>query len=451
MPDLKLEKGLVLILVLTIVPFQKDPLLRSVLAEASGSYDLLIIGPESYRIRLQEFLDFKAVQGIDANYFSIEWVDANVPGKCTVERLHEFVAREYRQFNIKYLLLVGTYEQIPTKYVYSPSDELGLADFNYKPSDWYYAVPDWRDSEIGFLGGNIPKIAVGRLPVRSEEELERTLQKIIREEADFQPGLFLILNDRNVNADSLLNALNTCRTLSINMTSIALDEPFFNNITYLVSITHGNPDALFTRTADGEWKILLASEDVGKIKKTYAIHYMVACFTGALDLGNESLARVLITSAGGPALIIASCRIEWSNNPILPRFWERFFTTGDVGSSFVEAVESYLLDRNIFSSSKPSFSSYNFYLNKVIYGDVSWRIKDSEKSVVKTGFPFNPDVPAEDNGEKDLSNEHDAELVFLRTKNLIIVLLVFLTLSSCILDVRSRTSRNSNPTRSRRA
>lgn len=122
-----------------------------------------------------------------------------------------------------------------------------------------------------------------------------------------------------------------------------------------------------------------------------------------------------------------------------------------MGRSFVEAVESYLLDRNIFSSSKPSFSSYNFYLNKVIYGDVSWRIKDSEKSVFKTGFPFDPDVPAEDNGEKDLSNEHDAEPVFLHTKNLIIVLLEFLTLSSCILDVRSRTSRNSNPTRSRRA
>ncbi len=440
--DLKPEKSLALISVLVTLAFPSIPLLSPVLTEASGNYDLLIVGPESYRVRLREFLDFKATQGINANYFSIEWVDANFPGSCTVERLHDFIAREYGCYGIKYLLLVGTYEQVPTRYVYSPSDELGLADFNYKPSDWYYAVPDWKDLEVGFLGGNIPKIAVGRLPVKDEEELERTLRKIIREETSFQPGLFLILNDPGVNANSLLDALSACRASGVNVASTTLDESLFNNVTYMVSITHGNPDALFTRTADDGWKILMASEDVNKIGETYAVHYMVACFTGALDLGSESLARVLITSAGGPALIIASSRTEWSDNPILSRFWECFFATGDIGISFVEAVESYLLDQNIFSSSRPSFSSYNFYLNKVVYGDVSWRIKDPRNSLVGTDVLSNPGALAKDGGNEDPSNDYVAESVMFLHEKYLIAIPPIASLLGCILVAKQRKTKN---------
>ncbi|MCX8183659.1 MAG: C25 family cysteine peptidase [Crenarchaeota archaeon] len=421
-PDRPGKNPVPLILIVIIVFTGSSPLKQAV-AETPAGYDLLVIGPESYRRILQVFLDFKAAQGIKAKFYPIERISANATGRSIAERLHEFIVEEYSQSGFKYLLLVGTYEHVPTRYVYSPSDELGLADFNYKPSDWYYGVPDWNDFEVGLLGGNIPKIAVGRLPVRNEEELDRLIKKIIRVEADFQPGLLLVLKDQAVNVDSLLDALRTCSPLRVNTTPSVLDTSFLKNVTYLVTITHGSQNALFTGTPDGELKTLITADEASRIVEGYAIHYIAACFAGALDLEGESLARVLVTTEGGPALVIASSRTEWSGNPILPVFWKRFFATGDVGQSFLDAVETYLLDANVFSPFKPSFSSYNFYLNKAIYGDVSWRIKNPVVSITDLEILANSNTHME-NGFKNLSNVNPVEKETAFTRNIIILLLV---------------------------
>ena len=423
-------KSLILILLIVIMVSPYGSPLNHAVAETLAGYDLLVIGPESYRSILQGFLDFKAAQGVKAKFYPIEPIIVNETGQNVVERLHEFIAEEHRQSGVKYLLLVGTYEHVPTKYVYSPSDELGLADFNYKPSDWYYGVPDWNDSEVGLLGGNIPKIAVGRLPVRNEEELDRLIDKIIRMETGFQPGLFIILKDQTVNVDSLLDALHTCSSAHVNTTPSILDPYFFKNVTFVVTITHGSQDALFTRTPDGDFKLLITSNEASRIMEDYAIHYIAACFAGALDLEGESLARVLVTSERGPALVIASSRTEWSENPILPEFWKRFLATGDVGRSFLEAVETYLLDTSVFSPSKPSFNSYNFYLNKVIYGDVSWRISNPGGSAMGGEAFSNLNTPME-NSFKNLSNASHVEKEAAPTWRIII--LVLASFSSCML------------------
>lgn len=407
------------------------PLLNNAVAETPAGYDLLIIGPESYRSILQRLLDFKAAQGVKTMFFPIEQISMNATGPGVAEKLHEFIAGEYEQSGVKYLLLVGTYEQVPTKYVYSPSDELGLADFNYKPSDWYYGVPDWSDSEVGLLGGNIPRIAVGRLPVRNGEELDRLIRKIIKVETGFQPGLLLILNDPCVNAEPLAETLGAHHPACVNMTVKNLDPSLFSNVTFLVTITHGSPDALFTRTPDGELKPLITSREASLVTWDCAVHYMAACFSGALDLEGESLARVLVTSEGGPALVIASTRTESSGNPILTVFWERFFATGDVGRSFLDAVETYLLDERVFSNSKPLFNAYNFYLTKAIYGDVSWRVRDTGSSIQGGSATRSPNTPVE-NSVEDPSNTGPAEEAAPPWGSTIIPMLV-LAFSSCAL------------------
>ncbi|MBO3809752.1 MAG: hypothetical protein FGF50_09200, partial [Candidatus Brockarchaeota archaeon] len=147
-------KSLILILLIVIMVSPYSSPINHAVAETLAGYDLLVIGPGSYRSILQGFLDFKAAQDVKAKFYPIELIIANETGQSVAERLHGFIAEEHRQSGVKYLLLVGTYEHVPTKYVYSPSDELGLADFNYKPSDWYYGVPDWNNSEVGLLGGN---------------------------------------------------------------------------------------------------------------------------------------------------------------------------------------------------------------------------------------------------------------------------------------------------------
>ncbi|MEM4734063.1 MAG: C25 family cysteine peptidase, partial [Candidatus Bathyarchaeia archaeon] len=341
--------------------------------KATTSYDLLIIGPESYRSSIEPFIDFKLKRAVDARFVSVESISTNLQA----EELHGFIAKEYWQSHIKFVLLIGTLEQVPTKYVYSPSFE-EFADFNYKPTDWYYGVPEWKDSEIGFLNGNIPKIAVGRLPVRNDEELRITLSKIISVETHVTTGNFIVYNDVDSTFEKQLDVSYASYNRGVTQTPQPLTT-LLNKAAYAITITHGSVSALHTKTINNEWETLLSINDITNINRRYNIHYIIACFTGALDLGNQSLAQTLITSPTGPALVIASSRTEVSNTPIAEHFWKAFFNNGDVGISFLEALQSYISDASIFSSNEPKFDKYNLYLTKTLYGDPSWSLNSPQK------------------------------------------------------------------------
>jgi hypothetical protein len=370
-----------LLLLLTLMLVQSNAGSR-LLASDSGYYNMLIVGPEGYRTSIGDFIDFKTRQGINARFFSIEFIGGNQSEPNVVRRLHDFVASERESAGIRYLLLVGEYDQVPTKYVYSPSYELGLADFNYKPTDWYYAVPDWQDSQIGLLGGNVPEIAVGRLPVKDRCELQLTLSKIMKVESELQSGIFLTFGDSDAVLDPVLGLTHVYYESNGNLSSVSIAGMLSDGVAYVSSYTHGSTSALWTRAANGDWRTLMTCADVPDITRTYGIQYLVACFTGAIDLGNESLARSLLVSPTGPALVIASSRTEASCNAISSGFWSAFFETGDVGGSFVRAISSYLSDTSKFSLREPKLQMYNSYLTKVVYGDISW-IEANPRGVVK--------------------------------------------------------------------
>jgi len=373
-----------LVWIMLVAPLSSSFLSLRVSAESSERFDLLIIGPQEYGASMGRFTGFKASQGVAAKYVAIESIGLDCGGLELVQRLHSFIAGEYERAGISYLLLVGTYDQVPTKYVYSPSDELGLADFSYKPTDWYYGVLDWRDTKIGLLGGNMPTIAVGRLPVKNEKELEQTLAKIISVESSSEPGVFLAIGDPMAKAASALGVPEVYYSFDTNLSTASLMNALSNDVAYVMSYSHGTASALWARTREGEWEPLMTYTDAYNIGTTYRIHYLDACLTGAIDLANESIARSLLVSPTGPALVIASTRTEGSGDAISSRFWSELFATGDVGLSLLNAVRSYLLDSSVFSAQQASFRQYNYYLNKVIYGDVSWTIREP-RGTVKDG------------------------------------------------------------------
>jgi len=366
---------------------------------SSRPYEMLIIGPELYMDEMQRFIEFKMSRGICARYFSTEFINISLQGPDMIWKIHEFVACEYKRSGIKYLILVGTYDHVPTNYVYSPSSEFSVADFNYKPTDWYYGVPDWEDSEVGLLGGNIPKIAVGRLPVKSEEELNQLISKIIMVEKDFKSETLLILDGLNGALSSFLNLFSAHHYVSGDDLTISMLNRILSaeEVSHIMSYTHGSPNALWIRTSEGKWKTLVTYADAGTINKTYGVHYLIACFAGALDLGNESLARALITSPSGPIVVIASSRVEVFDIQISSKFWENLSKNGDIGMSFLESLQSYLHDQTVFSSEEPRFQKYNLYLTKVIYGDISWRITRNAEENQPTYYTYytEPDLRLE--------------------------------------------------------
>jgi hypothetical protein len=375
---LKTSRNIVVTLLsITIIAITLTPI-ETVSAQSNVNYSanqLLIVGPESYALSLQKFIDFKASQGISTRFISTQTLNSTFSNGDFVLGLHDYIAQEYQQYGLKYVILVGTYDQVPTKYVYSPSSDLDVADFNYKPTDWYYAVPDWIDAQVGLLGGNTPQIAIGRLPVRNAQELDQTLSKIISAEENKTEGSFVALQDPNLNADSGLNFAVSLVDFNVNLTSANLAQKLSDNVSYVASYSHGTPGALWTQKGSDQWTPMFSCKDLANIKSTFGIMYLVACFTGEIDLKEEGLARALITSPSGPALVIASSRTESLSNYIPSAFWDRFFETGKVGDSFVFSLQSYLFNSAVFSSDSKAFQKYNFYLGKVIYGDVSWAVE----------------------------------------------------------------------------
>lgn len=346
------------------------------------SYEFLIIGPEAYQHCLETFILFKQSLGVSARYVSVEWISENFQDVDLAWGIHKFVAEEYDKCGIKYLLLVGCYDQVPTRYVYSPSDEGGFADFNYKPSDWFYGVPDWQDSRIGLFGGNIPKIAVGRIPAKSSEELEQTISKIIMVESNPPEGSFLIFQDKSLLSKPLIDSSSVLKVQTKDISNDYLIGMLSGDVAHTLTYAHGSPSALWVSTFNGSYVPILTVSDAGLINRTYGIHYLVACFAGALDLEDECLARVLMTSRTGPILVVANSRTEALDNPIPSIFWDNFFQTGDVADALIKAITSYLNNAEVFDAQHPLFQKYNFYLCQVIYGDVSWRVKNLEKIVM---------------------------------------------------------------------
>jgi hypothetical protein len=286
------------------------------------------------------------------------------------------VAGEYRRSGICYLLLVGDYEQVPAKYVYSPSYEEDFADFNYKPTDWYYGVPNWSESQTGFLSGNVPEIAVGRLPVKDVSELENFVSKMVDVESEVRHGGFIVYTSLGVTVNPTLGLQYTYYKFEGEAEIKPLTQILKGGVAYALTYTHGGPSGLWAKSEGGTWKAIMTCEDAERFDASYNIHFLAACFTGALDLQSESLGRVLAVSPMGPALVIASSRTQTCDDPIISFFWENYFETGDVGKSILKAIKEYLSDGRVFSVEKPKFQKYNLYLTKVVYGDISWRVKD---------------------------------------------------------------------------
>ncbi len=368
--------------------------LANILASVD-SYEFLIIGPESYQHCLETFIAFKQSLGVSARYVSVEWISENFQDVDLVWGIHKFVAEEYDKCGIKYLLLVGCYDQVPTMYVYSPSDEGGFADFNYKPSDWFYGVPDWQDSLVGLLRGNIPKIAVGRIPAKNSEELEQAISKIIMVESDPPEGSFFIFQDESLLSKPLIDSSSILKAQTKDISNNYLIGMLSGDVAHTLTYAHGSPSALWTSKFNGSYVPLFTVRDAGLISRTYGIHYLVACFAGALDLEDECLARALITSKTGPILVMANSRTEALDNPIPSIFWDSFFQTGDVADSLIKAITSHLNNAEVFNVQRPFFQKYNLYLCQVVYGDVSWRVKNLEKIVITNQYPATDSLKTE--------------------------------------------------------
>jgi len=166
---------------------------------SNETYDYIIITTEELEQSVEFFKNWKNLIGFSVNVVTVSWITSQYDGFDTAEQIRSFLQEKYQEWNIQFLLIVGTGDLVPWRYAYQPlSDNLAI------PTDYYYAdlSSDWDSdndhvyAEYGEddLPDFTPELYVGRIPVDDPELLNQIFKRIIKYEQ----------NDENWKKNTLL-------------------------------------------------------------------------------------------------------------------------------------------------------------------------------------------------------------------------------------------------------
>lgn len=181
---------------------------RELVLSNNNKYDLLIITPKHFIAPLNRLACHKKWCGIETKIVTLNDIYKSYyfkfKGKNQPEIIKHFIKNSIENWNIKYVLLVGGFNQIPVRYVHSLAN-YPLNDFQEKMfiSDLYFAdiydsngnFSSWDSNGNGLYGEwkgktaedkNIdlrPDVCIGRLPCKTRFEIEIIVDKIINYES----------------------------------------------------------------------------------------------------------------------------------------------------------------------------------------------------------------------------------------------------------------------------
>ncbi len=181
-----------------------------VVTAKDDSYDLIIITPSIFVHELQKFVEYKEKHDIKTKVVDLTEIYNNRYFKCTgcdePEKIKYFIKEAYDNWNIKYVLLVGSSDLLPVRYSHL-NDRSSTWEYERKIiSDLYYAdiydkngsFSSWDSNGNGYYGeydheiGDkkytdevelTPEVAIGRFACRNIFELKNVIKKIISYES----------------------------------------------------------------------------------------------------------------------------------------------------------------------------------------------------------------------------------------------------------------------------
>ncbi len=140
----------------------------------TGCDEYLIIAPDAFVSDLQPLIEAREGDGLTVKVVKL----SQIGSKPSAAQIAAFIKQEYDTTtssnelfggHLRYVLLVGDVDQVPTHYRTDPG--LG-STLNPVASDLYYATMDSQSY--------LPHIAVGRLPVQTSAELKALVKKIVQ-------------------------------------------------------------------------------------------------------------------------------------------------------------------------------------------------------------------------------------------------------------------------------
>ena len=167
----------------------------------------MIVAPERFHKALAKFVAYRTEQR-PTKLASLESVLKSTQGADDPERLKRWLYREWKEQQLRYVLLVGDADIMPVRYMVLDRVTPTAFDYAFYPSDLYYAdvarrdgsFDDWNARKDGFHASYFGEVrgeknktdpinfdqidyraelAVGRWPVDSVAEVELLAEKTI--------------------------------------------------------------------------------------------------------------------------------------------------------------------------------------------------------------------------------------------------------------------------------
>lgn len=149
-------------------------------------YQILIITPSQFENEFESYIDLYLMRGLLTEIVTVEYINANIPGQDTQEKMRNYIIQEYQDSGIEQVLLAGDVEHVPYRGFYCYVDSGSGYEDDDIPSDLYFSALDgtWNDDGDNLWGeigedDLLPDVSVGRMSFSNLSELSIMLNKTI--------------------------------------------------------------------------------------------------------------------------------------------------------------------------------------------------------------------------------------------------------------------------------
>lgn len=308
-----------------------------------------VLCPPEYREALRPWIAYRQQAGYRIHLlnepdpsFPIEEKSLLLPAERSEMPLR--IRRKIRELNarapLKAILIVGDAFPLEEREISRiiPSPRVSGAIISHFGSEDHIASDSWY---ADLDGDGLPELSVGRIPARSPEELKGVIEKIIAYETQVPAGtwqrripIVAGIGGMGAIADQAINSL--VRKIFTDLLPGGYVSPFTQanwkssfcpapsrfrdtvisrineGALFWVYMGHGFHQGLdLLRTPDGDYPIL-NEEDIDLLNCSAGppILLFFACYTGALDAYDESIAEKIALSPKGPIAVLAASRIS---------------------------------------------------------------------------------------------------------------------------------------------
>lgn len=161
-------------------------------SELLTSVDYLLITDKALLPGFASFILYKNLMGIRTAVATTEWISAHYDGVDLPDRIRNFIREAYQEWGVVWVLLGGSTERVPTRYVETGFSSEGES---MVPCEWYFSCLDgnWNADGDAYYGecytdstDYIPEVFIGRAYARNLKEAQLFSAKFFQYQ--FRPG-----------------------------------------------------------------------------------------------------------------------------------------------------------------------------------------------------------------------------------------------------------------------